>query len=71
MQGYQDVYMELSWMSVGLILLAFMLSKNTRRGAAPDRALRIGGNQDAKAALNATDPPLKEDARNPLPCAVS
>jgi DHA2 family multidrug resistance protein len=27
-QGYQDVYMELSWMSVGLVLLAFMLSKN-------------------------------------------
>lgn len=28
LQGYQDVYMELSWMSVGLILLAFLLSKN-------------------------------------------
>jgi DHA2 family multidrug resistance protein len=28
MQGYQDVYMELSWMSVGLVALAFMLSKN-------------------------------------------
>jgi DHA2 family multidrug resistance protein len=28
MQGYQDVYMELSWMSVGLIALAFLLSKN-------------------------------------------
>jgi len=28
MQGYQDVYIELSWMSVCLILLAFMLSKN-------------------------------------------
>src|ERR1017187_9349391 len=28
MQGYQDVYMELSWMSVGLVILAFMLSKN-------------------------------------------
>jgi len=28
MQGYQDVYIELSWMSVVLILLAFMLSKN-------------------------------------------
>jgi DHA2 family multidrug resistance protein len=28
MQGYQDVYMELSWMSVGLVVLAFMLSKN-------------------------------------------
>ena len=32
MQGYQDVYMELSWMSVGLIALAFLLSKN-RPGA--------------------------------------
>jgi DHA2 family multidrug resistance protein len=28
MQGYQDVYMELSWMSVGLVVLAFMLSGN-------------------------------------------
>ncbi len=28
MQGYQDVYMELSYMSVGLVLLAFLLSKN-------------------------------------------
>jgi DHA2 family multidrug resistance protein len=28
MQGYQDVYMELSWMSTALILLAFLLSKN-------------------------------------------
>jgi DHA2 family multidrug resistance protein len=27
-QGYQDVYMELSWASIVLILLAFMLSKN-------------------------------------------
>ena len=27
-QGYQDVYMELSWMSMGLIFLAFLLSKN-------------------------------------------
>jgi MFS transporter, DHA2 family, multidrug resistance protein len=34
MQGYQDVYMELSWMSIVLILLAFMLSKN-RPGAGP------------------------------------
>jgi DHA2 family multidrug resistance protein len=31
-QGYQDVYMELSWMSVVLVGLAFMLSKN-RPGA--------------------------------------
>ena len=28
MQGFQDVYMELSWMSVGLIALSFLLSKN-------------------------------------------
>jgi DHA2 family multidrug resistance protein len=28
MQGYQDVYMELSYMSIGLIVLAFLLSKN-------------------------------------------
>jgi len=28
MQGYQDVYIELSWMSVCLIFLAFLLSKN-------------------------------------------
>jgi DHA2 family multidrug resistance protein len=27
-QGYQDVYMELSWMSVGLICCAFLLSGN-------------------------------------------
>jgi DHA2 family multidrug resistance protein len=27
-QAYQDVYMELSWMSVGLVVLAFLLSKN-------------------------------------------
>ena len=27
-QGYQDVYMELSWMSCGLIVLAFLLNKN-------------------------------------------
>ena len=33
-QGYQDVYMELSWASIVLIALAFMLSKN-RPGAAP------------------------------------
>ena len=33
-QGYQDVYMELSWMSMGLIALAFLLSKN-RPGAGP------------------------------------
>ena len=28
MQGYQDVYMELSWLSFGLVFMAFMLSKN-------------------------------------------
>jgi len=31
-QAYQDVYVELSWMSMGLIMLAFLLSKN-RPGA--------------------------------------
>ena len=34
MQGYQDVYMQLSWMSVVLILLAFLLSKR-RPGEEP------------------------------------
>jgi DHA2 family multidrug resistance protein len=34
MQGYQDVYIELSWMSVCLVVLAFMLSKN-RPGQGP------------------------------------
>ena len=35
-QAYQDVYMELSWMSVGLVLLAFLLSKNKPgEGASP------------------------------------
>ena len=33
-QGYQDVYMELSWASIVLIVLAFMLSKN-RPGTGP------------------------------------
>jgi DHA2 family multidrug resistance protein len=32
MQGYQDVYMELSWISIVLVVLAFLLSKN-RPGA--------------------------------------
>jgi MFS transporter, DHA2 family, multidrug resistance protein len=40
MQGYQDVYIELSWMSVGLILLAFLLSKNRPgQSAAPEGAV--------------------------------
>ena len=34
MQGYQDVYMELSWLSFGLVFMAFMLSKN-RPGQGP------------------------------------
>ena len=33
-QGYQDVYMELSWASMALIVLAFLLSKN-RPGQGP------------------------------------
>jgi MFS transporter, DHA2 family, multidrug resistance protein len=36
MQGYQDVYMELSYMSIGLVVLAFLLSKNKPgQGPAP------------------------------------
>jgi DHA2 family multidrug resistance protein len=34
LQGYQDVYMQLSWMSLGLIGLSFLLSKN-RPGQGP------------------------------------
>jgi DHA2 family multidrug resistance protein len=34
LQGYQDVYMQLSWLSVILVGLAFLLSKN-RPGAGP------------------------------------
>lgn len=36
-QGYQDVYMELSWMSVVLFFMAFLLNKN-RPGKAPSDA---------------------------------
>ncbi|HEU5349973.1 MAG TPA: DHA2 family efflux MFS transporter permease subunit [Terracidiphilus sp.] len=32
MQGYQDVYMQLSWMSVFLVFLSFMLSKKRPEG---------------------------------------
>ncbi|HTX76171.1 MAG TPA: DHA2 family efflux MFS transporter permease subunit [Terracidiphilus sp.] len=40
MQGYQDVYMELSWVSVVLILLAFLLSKNRPgQSGAPEGAV--------------------------------
>ena len=35
MQGYQDVYMELAFMSVFLVLLAFLLGKN-KPGAGPE-----------------------------------
>jgi DHA2 family multidrug resistance protein len=34
-QGYQDVYMELSYMSIGLVVLAFLLSKNKPGQGAP------------------------------------
>jgi DHA2 family multidrug resistance protein len=34
-QGYQDVYMELSWMSVGLIVCAFLLSANKPGQSSP------------------------------------
>jgi DHA2 family multidrug resistance protein len=39
MQGYQDVYMELSWLSVGLIALAFLLSKNKPGAGTETRAV--------------------------------
>jgi MFS transporter, DHA2 family, multidrug resistance protein len=40
MQGYQDVYIELSWMSVCLIVLAFLLNKNRPgQSAAPEGAV--------------------------------
>ncbi len=39
MQGYQDVYMELSWMSAGLIVLAFLLSKNKPSSASGSAAM--------------------------------
>ena len=39
MQGYQDVYMELSWASIVLILLAFLLSKNRPDEGAGGRAM--------------------------------
>jgi len=38
-QGYQDVYMELSWMSVGLVLLALLLSGNRPGAGAPAGAM--------------------------------
>jgi DHA2 family multidrug resistance protein len=38
MQAYQDVYMQLSWMSVGLVALAFLLSKN-KPGAGTESAV--------------------------------
>jgi DHA2 family multidrug resistance protein len=39
MQGYQDVYMELSWMSVGLVVLAFLLSKNKPGAGTDEKAM--------------------------------
>ncbi len=38
-QGFQDVYMELSYMSIGLVLLAFLLSKNRPGQAAGGAAM--------------------------------
>jgi DHA2 family multidrug resistance protein len=38
-QGYQDVYMELSWMSVGLVALAFLLNKNKPGAGAANTAV--------------------------------
>jgi DHA2 family multidrug resistance protein len=40
-QGYQDVYMELSWMSVGLVALAFMLSRNKPGAGAKDETAPV------------------------------
>jgi len=37
-QGYQDVYMELSYMSIGLVVLAFLLNKN-KPGEGPGGAI--------------------------------
>jgi DHA2 family multidrug resistance protein len=37
-QGYQDVYMELSWMSLILVVLAFLLSANKPGAGAPEGA---------------------------------
>ena len=39
MQAYQDVYMELSWMSVGLVALAFLLSGNKPGAGASGAAM--------------------------------
>jgi MFS transporter, DHA2 family, multidrug resistance protein len=39
MQGFQDVYMELSWMSVFLVFLSFMLSKKRPDSGDAPRAL--------------------------------
>jgi DHA2 family multidrug resistance protein len=39
LQGYQDVYMQLSWMSAGLIVLAFLLSKNKPGAGAGSTAM--------------------------------
>jgi DHA2 family multidrug resistance protein len=38
-QAYQDVYMELSWMSMGLVALAFLLSKNRPGAGAANTAV--------------------------------
>jgi DHA2 family multidrug resistance protein len=40
-QGYQDVYMELSWMSMGLVVLAFMLSRNRPGAGAKDETAPV------------------------------
>jgi hypothetical protein len=53
-QGYQDVYMELSWMSLCLVLLAFLLSKN-KPGVIPrsawPRALFVFDQREAHVAV--------------------
>jgi len=39
MLGYQDVYMMLFWMALGMVFLAFMLSKNRPGGGSSDVAM--------------------------------
>ena len=39
MLGYQDVYKMLFWMALGMVFLAFMLSKNKPGGGKSDIAV--------------------------------
>jgi DHA2 family multidrug resistance protein len=51
MQAYQDVYMQLSWMSVGLVALAFLLSRNKPGGDALIEACFHSCEESAQFAL--------------------